>query len=240
MITFDQARADPKLRQTFLDGLDLGDLRERVRKIQYSHTTRRRSTAYMDMKNDDYLERAFFRGKMRINVHEILFEDSCAQSEEDVCNFLYDHEGTHIIQTREGLITRISNAYEDFLFVSDICRFLLPKQKRVWVNVVGRELLLANCEIPAYKQQLNGKYQLSPEAREFVERSANVYAHLQSAGNNIMGDDITAEILRHPIRTFRFLTSGDNVEKIVKTYRSLKHPNDNGSTPPTEHKGIEK
>lgn len=212
MVTFDQARANPTLRQAFLDGLDLGDMRRRCKvtysnKNKYAHSLAALTGSRIPL-------RGMIDDTPLIAVRDLMFTETMITNEEDVLNLLYDHERTHVAQFEQGLVNSVYHSVDTFSAAGMLHGRCLSDARKFLVIKTAIHLYSRIIETPAYEQQLNGRWCPSAASRKNAEEALRSYALTERYANEVCGENMTALILDDPVCAYAKLITGDNILEI--------------------------
>ncbi|HIH24281.1 TPA: hypothetical protein HA251_04575 [Candidatus Woesearchaeota archaeon] len=191
MVTFEEARADPTRRQVFLDSLDIGDLRKIVTGIHYVDDIDTSAFAHPKKKYGDELVAATAPPDLEghdqrptIVVTRTMFDTPIICGIDDVLSTVHDHEGAHA--TQYGDWTRAADRIISTIHLGFEKRFCKHDDLTTRKIISLAEVVLeAHNEIPAYTQQLTGKYApaMSPAMRFHVESNLRTYAAVVDIAN---------------------------------------------------------
>ncbi|HIH24280.1 TPA: hypothetical protein HA251_04570 [Candidatus Woesearchaeota archaeon] len=191
-ITLDDARAEPSLRQAFLDGLDLGDLRFRINDLHHAREDDA-SNLHADIVAAIYKQQSLATTILTAEEHpsivvtDIMFNTPAITSIDDVLSAIYDHEGTHVDQYLDALhrrnilrlrvfITARQIAAPDYGKYAVVDKNEACERERDITSLMDDMMHMLD-EIPAFAAQHTGKYatRISPTVRTWTAHVMTAY-----------------------------------------------------------------
>jgi len=170
-ISFNQAVLDSRLRQSFIDSIDLGESREYARDVIYIHHPheRRPSKNFLMSTKPSRLQRLLKIKHQRSDILVFASSFKAITTHDDFLSALIDHEGFHA---------------KDFfnspkLYLSNYC-------------LIEEDTKKSEMEIRALQNQLNqyetGKREISPAMLDLIRRELD-YQHSRVEGNLVLAKE---------------------------------------------------